>query len=56
MTVATGCAAMVNTTAAFLCDTRVRTLVACKPIIYRMALGAIQTEHACMECRVAMTV
>lgn len=46
---------MVDTTAAFVGDARMRTVIARKPIRGGMARGAIQTKHAGMELRIAVT-
>jgi hypothetical protein len=55
MAVAAGGAAVVDSPATFIGNTRMWTIVAGIPIIGCMAGFAIQTKHACMESWVAVT-
>ena len=48
-------AAMIDTPSAFIGNARMRTIILCKPVIRGVALRTIQTKHACMEGRVAVT-
>ncbi len=46
---------MVDTTATFIRDSRMRTVISRRPILNRMTCSAVRSEHTSMKCRVAVT-
>ena len=54
MAIATGCAPVIDSPAAFIGNARVRTVVRGEPVVGRMATFTIQTKHAGMEDRIAV--
>lgn len=52
--IAAGCAAVVDSSPAFIGNARVRTVVRGEPVVGRMATFTIQTKHAGMEDRIAV--
>lgn len=55
VTITTCPATVVDAAAAFIGDARMGSVIAREPVIGRMALSAIQAEHASMEHRVVVT-
>ena len=54
MAVAAGCTAVIDSASPFIGNARVRTVVARKPVVRRMAARAIQPKHAGVENRIAV--
>ena len=55
MTGTAGSSAMVDSRAAFVRNTGMRSVIGGEPIVRCMAFGAVRAEHTGMECGVAVT-
>ena len=54
VTLATGCAAVIDSASAFVRDTGVRSTIGGVPIVGGVTFRAVGTEHASVERRVVM--